>query len=210
MHEENSNSQNVNFTITSCQRGASEGIYKIYLEDGSSFFLSVDFFLEHKIRKDLTIDEDLYKLIIEESQFVEAYSKAISLLRRQLYTKFNLTNKLLSKEYSEEGIKKAIEYLENQGYINDEQYSEKYVLSRLKSKLDSYNGLLSKLINKGISSNIAKETLKKLYTEEVNEEIIKKSIAKMLSSNKDKEKIISSLVRKGFRFNLIKKLMEEI
>ncbi|QEN05386.1 hypothetical protein EW093_11910 [Thiospirochaeta perfilievii] len=90
MPEENSNSQNVNYTITSCQRGTSQGSYRIFLEDGSSFFLSVDFFLENKIRKGRVVDETLLLKIKDESLFVQAYSKAISLLSRQLYSKFNL------------------------------------------------------------------------------------------------------------------------
>jgi len=205
--EENSNSQNVNYTITSCQRGTSQGSYRIFLEDGSSFFLSVDFFLENKIRKGRVVDETLLLKIKDESLFVQAYTKAISLLSRQLYSKFNLKRKLLSKDLDSSSIDRAIDYLEKQGYINDTNFAVKWVESRLRSKLDSYNSLLSGLIKKGISSSISKEVLDELYTQEVNDEIIKKSVNKYLNQNKEPKAIISKLVRKGFDIRRIRRYL---
>ncbi|MGL1890529.1 MAG: RecX family transcriptional regulator [Spirochaetaceae bacterium] len=199
MHVENSNSQNVNtITITSCQRGTSQGSYRILLEDGSSFFISVDFFIANKLAKGLEVDSHLLSLMKSESLFVEAYIKGLSLLTRQLYSTFNLKRKLHSKELDPEGIRKAIDYLEDQGYLNDHKYATNWVLSRLSGKLDSYTGLLSALMKKGISSVIAKDILSDLYTDEIEEKIIINSINKLKRKNKTQDFILGSLYRKGF------------
>ncbi|QEN06386.1 hypothetical protein EW093_11915 [Thiospirochaeta perfilievii] len=102
---------------------------------------------------------------------------------------------------------RAIEYLEKQGYINDTNFAVKWVESRLRSKLDSYNSLLAGLIKKGISSSISKEVLDELYTQEVNDEIIRKSVNKYLNQNKEPKAIISKLVRKGFDIRRIRRYL---
>lgn len=201
MHVENSNSQNVNLSITSCQRGTSQGSYRICLEDGSSFFISIDFFLEHRLCKGFEVDSHLLSLLKTESNFVEAYSKGISLLTRQLYTKFNLKRKLLTKELNSDGIESALNFLEEQGYLNDQKYATNWVLSRLTNKLDSFNGLFSSLMKKGVCSRISKEVLDKLYTEEIEEGIIIKSINKLKRQGKTKDSIIDTLYQKGFNRN---------
>jgi regulatory protein len=154
------------------------------LEDGSSFFLSIDFFISKKLAKGVTVNQELLSEIKEESLFVEAYIKAISLLSRQLYTRFKLKTKLISKGFDICGVEKSLEFLEEQGYINDKVYAEKWVSSRIRNKLDSYNILLAGLMNKGINASICKDVLNELYTEEVNELIIEKSIIKQLKLNK--------------------------
>lgn len=208
VHVENSNSQNVNFTISSCQRGTSQGSYRIYLEDGSSFFLSIDFFLDKKLAKGVTVDANLLIQIKEESLFVEAYTKAISLVSRQLYTRFNLKRKLLSKDFDNYGIERALDYLEDQGYINDKTFAEKWVQSRIRTKLDSYTTLLSGLTKKGINSSISKEVLCEFYTQEVNDLIIEKSVKKFIKLNKKPENIIKTLVRKGFNIRKVQFYLE--
>ena len=203
MPEENSNFQNVNYTIASCQRGTSQGSYKIFLEDGSSFFISIDFFIANKLCKGLEVDSHLLTQLQEESLFVEAYSKAITLLARQLYSRFNLKRKLLSKGFSPEGIEKALDFLGEQGYIDDHKYATNWVLNRINNKLDSYSGLFAGLQRKGINTNIAIAVLNEFYTPEVRDKILHKAINKQLNQGKTEDKIIASLSRKGFNHSKI-------
>lgn len=210
MHVENSNSQNVNFTITSCQRGTSQGSYRIFLEDGSSFFLSVDFFLKHKLSKGLVVEPELLLEIKSESLFVEAYMKANSLLSRQLYSRSNLKVKLIAKDFDRLAIERALDYLEKQGRIDDLYFSKCWVLSRLKSKLDSYNGLFAGLLKKGINGTIAKSVLIELYTEDVEYKIIIKSIEKLGRQGKTSDAIMKTLLRKGFKRNRVLSLISEM
>ncbi len=203
MHVENSNSQNVNFTIASCQRGTSLGSYRICMGDGSSFFLSIDFFLEHKLSKGLIVSQELLTKFKSESLFVEAYMKANSLLSRQLYSKFNLKTKLLTKDYDKQAVERAIEYLQDQGRVNDEYFAKSWVNNRIKNKLDSYNGLLAGLMKKGVSVSISKDVLEELYTEEIEYNIIKKSINKLMNQGKTTDKTVEALTRKGFKYSRI-------
>ena len=171
--------------------------------------MSADFFIEHKLSKGVVVDYQLLELIREESHFVEAYSKALSLLSRQSYTKFNIKRKLVSKEFDEAGINKALAYLEQQGYIDDEKYARRWVEGRLRNKFDSYNSLYAGLVNKGISGSVARVVLRDLYTEDINANAIRKSIIKYRNLGKTDDYIIGNLSRKGFNTGLIRRLLEE-
>lgn len=168
------------------------------MEGGSSFFLSADFLLEHKLKKGMVVDSTLYEQIKEESQFVEVYTKSLSLLSKQMYTEYNLKMKLLSLEYSIGSVNKALDLLKEKSYIDDYTFAYKWVESRIRNKLDSSLELIAGLIKKGISNNIANSVVSELYTQKVKEKIIKGKIEKYYKQNKSAEYIKKSLSRKGF------------
>lgn len=203
MREENSNSQNVNYTITSCQRGTARGTYRIFLEDGSSFFISSDFFIKYKLKKGLTITEELFLRLEEESCFVQAYIKSLSLLNKQSYTVYKLKMKLITKDYDSSGIERAIDTLLDRGLLDDEKFAESWVTQRLRTKLDSYNTLLAGLIKKGVKTAIAKKVINKHYDADVEDNIIKKNVDKCCRAGKSSDKIIKALLRKGFNRNKV-------
>jgi len=198
VQEESSNSQNVNQRIISCRRGSSEGSYRISLVDGSSFFISADFFIEHKLKKDIHIDSELLSKIVAESNYVVAYLKAISLLSKQSYTEFNLERKLLSNGFNIEDIKKALVTLRDKNLINDTIFAKKWVESRLRTKLDSPLTLISGLVNKGISNSIARNVVEELYSDTTENCLLEKIIEKSCRQGKTADKITSALLRKGF------------
>jgi len=203
--EENSNSQNVNLKIISCRRGASHGSYRITLGDGSSFFLSADFVLKHRIKAELVIDSLLYNEIVNESEYVETYLKSLSLLSRQSYTRLNLIRKLNEKGYTQTSVDRTVHELESRGFIDDRDYAHKWVESRIRKKLDSAPLLVSNLVKKGISQTIAKSVVNSLYSMEVENRIIQKNIERLLNRGKEKDYIATSLSRKGFN---LKKVLE--
>lgn len=166
-------------------------------------FLSSDFFLLNKLKKGLTLSGDLLFRIEEESLFVEAYVKSLSLLNGQAYTAFNLKMKLLSKDLDKNGIERALELLKKKGYVDDERFARTWVSQRLNTRLDSYNSLLSGLLKKGINSGIAKCVINEFYDDETENNIIKKNVDKCCRAGKSSDKIIKALIRKGFNRNKV-------
>ena len=49
-------------------------------------------------------------------------------------TEQELRQKLKAKDYSEEQIEDAVEYVKGFGYINDRRYAETYILNRQQDK----------------------------------------------------------------------------
>lgn len=63
-----------------------------------------------------------------------ATEKAMELLLFKARTEYELRSKLQEREYSDEEIDEAIEYVSSFGYLNDETYAEQYVMSNTSQK----------------------------------------------------------------------------
>ncbi len=109
----------------------------------------------------------------------------------------------MSKDFDRDAIDKAIEALKCKGYLDDYKFAFNWVQSRLRNKLDSYNGLLSSLIKKGVAVPIIKDVLQECYNDEIESDILKKSVDKCCRMGKSSDKIINTLLRKGFNRNKV-------
>lgn len=110
--------------------------------------------------------------------------------------------KLLSKYREREIIKGVIEKFLELGYLNDYDYAESYINSHNYSK----KKMEFMLLQKGISSDIIGELLESSEFQEIDE--IKRQWKKL--GNRDEEKKILSLMRKGFRYSDIQRAIKEI
>lgn len=109
---------------------------------------------------------------------------------------------------SDEIVEEIIEKLKDFKYINDREYAELFVKSRLKNKPKSRYFLFSELNIKGIEKELANEVLDELLPDSF--EILKKAYEKKYREEpitlEDKKKI-SFLQRKGFSWDDILKLV---
>lgn len=201
--EESSSSQNDNFLILSCKGGTASGWYNVSLGDGSSFFVSADYFIEHRFKKGRELTPQERDALREHSEYVEAYIKALRLLSRQKYTVKKMELKLYEKGFSETAVSKCLQGLIDKKLLNDYDYACSWLEGRIRKQSDSYNELLSKLFNKGIDSFNAKKALSVYYTERDEEASLNNLINKYLKQNKPVDKIRHSLLRKGYRMNNI-------
>ena len=105
-------------------------------------------------------------------------------------------------------IEEVIQKLKEYKYINDREYAELFVKSRIKNKPKSRYFLFSELSAKGIDKDVANEVLDILMPDSY--EMLKRAYEKKYKDEKitfeDKKKI-SYLQRKGFLWDDISKLI---
>jgi regulatory protein len=118
-------------------------------------------------------------------------------LSKRDYFKEELKNKLLSKGYGEAEVNEVINYLEKNGYINDEElfkrYREKYL-----EKGYSPLKLKSKLVSKGYSGFNNQEFS---FEEELQSALNRLSKYK---KEKDFYSVVKYLVNRGFSYSVAK------
>lgn len=160
-----------------------------------------------KVGKEVN-ENELDKLIFE-SEVKMAFEKASSLIASREHSKKELIDKLILKGYNKEVAIEAVKKLEEYHYVDDILFAAHYVEQNSKySKVMLEN----KLRQKGISSENIDAALENI--EDDNELILcQKHIKKYVSSkdiSKDgsKEKLIASLMRKGFKFDTINSAMK--
>ncbi len=116
---------------------------------------------------------------------------------------------LVSRERSSEDIfelsEMIIERLSQRGYLDDKRFAEWYVENRFVKKGISQKRLKMELMKKGIARNIIDEVIDGRDDEEELRKMIDKKRTKYTE-----EKLIAYLVRQGFSYDLVRKLVNEI
>jgi len=158
------------------------------------------------------IDENKLQEALFESEVKMAFEKASEYLGLRMHTKKELFEKLLKKGYEKAVINKAIEKLEEYHYVDDELFSKQFA-----SQNNRYSRrmLENKLKSKGVDAETAKSSIL-LSTDDENEYNLCLKHAKSYVKGKDMsregmyQKMIASLARKGFDFDLIKRVCKEV
>lgn len=146
-----------------------------------------------------------------EELLKQAKLKALNLLTDMDRTEEQLRVKLKQKEYPEEIIAQAIDYVKSFGYINDGNYAKRFVETRKSSK--SRKEIYATLMQKGVSKELVDEALVECYSDEDECEAIrlllsKKHFSPANSSKEEKMKLMAYLVRKGFHYDSVHKELE--
>ena len=146
-----------------------------------------------------------------EELLKQAKLKALRLLTDMDRTEEQLRIKLKQKEYPDEIIEQTIEYVKSFGYINDENYAKRFVESRKNSK--SRKEICASLMQKGLSKEYIDEALAECYSEEDELQTIasllqKKHFSAENCSKEEKTKITGYLMRKGFGYESVRKVLE--
>lgn len=128
---------------------------------------------------------------------------AFLILGRRAHTKKELTDKLLKKEYSPECVAETVLYMEEEGYINDRDYAERYLNDAVELKKHGMARIKQDLLRKGIDREIVEEVLEN--TEKDNTETIKKILEIRLpkvdlNDKKQRDRLIGYMLRRGFRY----------
>jgi len=163
-----------------------------------------------------------------------AYSYSLKLISRRDYSTFKLRKKLKEKKYPSPEIEEAIQQLLEKKFINDENYYERKTIQLWKKNF-SPNHIIQYCHREGfeLTQGQIANTIEKFGHSEQNhdDELLKQEIEKRLlketrkSSKKTsssptkswevnklenikKNKVISSLVRKGHSYDHLQKLYE--
>lgn len=131
-------------------------------------------------------------------------------LRNLAYKKKGLWYEDISKEQLEEIFEKNISKLKEFKYINDREYAEAFVNSRIRNKPRGKNILVAELRSKGVNKELALEVVEELVEDEAD--MLKRIYTKKYGEEKlegNDRKKIDFLRRKGFNWDLIQKYIQD-
>lgn len=171
---------------------------KIYFDEFFYLDLNRQTILDFDLKNRDEINLEEYRELVRR----RAESMGYFLLSKRDYSERELYQKLLSKYREKDIMKSVVEKFLQLGYLNDYDYAQSYINSHNYSK----KKMEFMLLQKGIALNVIKELLEKNSFQEIEE--IKKQWIKL--GNKDRDKKIISLMRKGFGYRDIQKAVEEI
>jgi len=193
--------------ITRLEKNRSKN-YSVYVDDKIAFEITeyALFKLDVHIGKEL--NEKELDLIRNQVLISIAQNDAISFVSYKMRTTHEVELKLKEK-YAIEIIEEVVDYLNQNGYLNDEIYAEKFIIEKKRLEKLSKKVLMYKLLGKGISKSIIEEKISQLEYDE--SEYAKKLVSKFSKAIKEKEpfKTEGYLYRKGFSKDTIKSVIKE-
>jgi regulatory protein len=208
-HGEDSSSRNGS-AVSRCERGA-DGRVRICLTDGSSFFVSTGFADKNSIEPGLEISTELKTAIETNAQELQAFKKGLELLGRREHTAFELARKLKERGFDRATAARAIDDLQEAGYLDERRYAEAWVRSRLKRRPEGYPRLAAGLARRGVDRKTIASVLEMLFTEEESDKALAKAAEKILRrGDVDETTALRKLTAKGFSYRHAKAHLQKL
>lgn len=171
---------------------------KLSFENRREFTVSKEIIQDYNLNNRSFLEKEEYNQLM--NRVVKNYS--IYLLAKKDYFEKDIKEKLESVYFDKKIVSEIIDFLKGKGYINDNDLVDDYIVAHKNygAKKIEYN-----LLIKGIDKNIIKHYLEK------NKEFQFQEIEREFSMKKDEdvEKKIQRLMRKGFQYKDIIKVLND-
>ena len=193
--------------------------YRIKLGDaeGEIYKLTIheEIILDYRLVVGKELDKETFNMLQNSEDYQKAYSYAIGILARRMYTEKEIRRKLYERKTADDIVEDVVAKLFEIGVLNDATYARVYIENQLEMGKKSKRQIISDLYSKGILTNIV-DDLMDLFEEASEIALIKREIEKMyrrylhkdLSDFELRKRIIQSLGRKGFEINEVQRQYE--
>lgn len=153
------------------------------------------------------VGKEVFGKLKEASDICEAVTVTLRILSDTSCSEFSLRQKLRKKGVGEKASKYALEFAKKKGYLDEKTQAEWLALKDAENCFRGRSRIVKDLISKGYPADIAKRAADSV-PEEVYATALEKAAAKKcrgtdLTERKEKEKVISSLMRAGFSYGEI-------
>ena len=190
----------------------SNGKYKLFLEDGTTFDTYEDVILNNNLLYKKEIDNNLYNVIINDNMYEEAYNKSVSYIEVRLRSINEIKVYLKNKKYSEEVIESTINRLLKNNILNDEVFTKAFINDKLNFTTMGPYKIELELKKHYIDTNIINTYINNI-DDEILYEKIDKLITKFMKTNKKhkgfvlKNKIYNNLLNLGYKSSMILEIL---
>lgn len=193
--------------------------YNIFTDDGQGekfgFSVDEDVLIEFNLRKGLTINEAEMQTLLKKDILQQSYAKVIGYLGYRMRTKKEIRDYLVKKEVDEEHIEQILSKLEDRKLVDDKEFADLFVKTRIKTSTKGPGLVKRELTEKGVTSIIANEAVEQ-YSYGIQYEKATKVAEKRLKRNsrhsfkKQQEQLQATLLRNGFTQDIIRDVLFNI
>lgn len=186
----------------------------IYIDNKFAFGLTDEIRYKYDLHTNKEIDEEFIEDILKAEEQRKVINNALNLISYRQRSIKEIRQNLTMKGYEDIYIEKAIEYCKGQNYLNDEDFADSFIKD--KQNLNKYGSKRIKyeLINKGVSKNVIEKVLQIDPEDEYCTalELAKKRINSYNGQDRNSiyRKLGGFLQRKGYPFDIVKKVLDEV
>ena len=185
--------------------------YKVYVDGQFAFVLYKGELSRYHIAEDSELEEKTYQSIRKEIILKRAKLRAMHLLNDMGRTESQLRTKLLRNDYPSDIVEEAIAYVKSFGYINDAEYTRSFIENRKEKKRKKE--IYAALCQKGLPKDLIETALEECYADDdsiaaIEAIVRKKKFDPKSTDYKEMQKMMGYLVRKGFRYDDIRQVIQ--
>ncbi len=187
----------------------------IFLENDSSFDISVDIFLTSKLNVGQKLEEDEVHELIREDHFFQAKGYALDALFRKARSKAGLLKILQNKGISQDISEEVLAQLELDGLVDDNKFLRDWIDLRMRTKPMGKVKLRQELLGKGIDKTLIDHELQNISRDEELEvalELAEKKLRSEVGFEDEgvKRRLFGFLQRRGFTQDIIMNVFRRI
>lgn len=160
---------------------------------------------EYGLKNGMEITDEFLSKVIEASHYNRAKKRALWYLERGDVSKKQLIEKL-KRAFPASAAQKAADRMEELGLIDDRRYAEMLANSLVNTKKVSPKMAAYMMTAKGIERDLAGEMTEAIEVDEVEliKSIIERKYIGKLGTEKELNRVINALARRGFSFSDIR------
>ena len=187
----------------------------IRLDSGEQYWIRLDDLPASGFMEGAELSDDAFLHQIRICQYPRALNHAVSLLARRPCSKTEIFNRMIRLKYSKEVADLVIYKLEKENLLNDRDFCEQWIRFRLSRNFGS-SLIRHELSMKGILEDMIDDAFAKLDPdmEQNGADIQARKAWKRISSVEDprrsRQKVIASLVRKGYDWDTARSACERV
>jgi regulatory protein len=202
----------IKLVITSItKQKRNENRFNIFIDGDFSFSASGEDILKHSIKEGLELNEESFNCIRFSCEFSKAYNYGLCLLETRNHTSEEISRKLRRRDYSEKTIEDVLEKLKSYKFIDDNEYTEKYIRDCLNFKKYGKKKIMYNLKNKGVDSILINNADFDFEIQYENACILaEKKLKLLMNKPNQKEKVFQYLASRGYEFGLINKVINKV
>lgn len=200
-------------TITSIKPQKNRKRFNIYLDGKFAFALSA----EALVKADLKIDQEITEKDVEILRYKDSrdklYNKALKFLSYRPRSEKEMRDYLEKKGGDTKIVEEITGKLKKQNLVDDYAFTTWWIEQRSRFRPKGKHLLWLELLKKGIKKEIIEDSL---FSEKEELDLAKKAARKKVKSYKNleslefRQKMTAFLARRGFNWEVIKKVLEEI
>lgn len=187
--------------------------YKIVMDNDLQIYLYDDVIVKYNLLVNKEMNENKFKEITKYNDELDSYYKAIKYINRKMRSKKEIF-KYLEKDFDLGIIKKTVNKLEKEGYLNEDIYIKAYINDQVNLTLNGPYKIKKDLLRLDLSEDKIDKEINSI-TKDIWVNKINKIISKKIKSNhnypekKLKEKLNYDLCNLGYSKDIITDLLEK-
>lgn len=193
--------------------------YHIYFAkgNGEEYAFSVDenVLIKFRLKKGMELDDFLLTEITDYEAVSKAYQQAVQFLAKRKRTEAEVRNYLREKEVPEFAIQEAIHKLYEYKFLDDEDYAFSYVRTQMNTSDKGPELIMRELQQRGVGAILIEKALMEYPYEKQFEAALALCEKMAAKNNRDsrmvlKQKMEQLLLRKGYPYDMISSVIDEI